>query len=172
MKLRNDLTNQKFDRLTVIKPTDDRDRDGNVVWLCECECGNLVKKSGRILSRGEVHSCGCLRAEQISSQIKLINMENRLFAKKGTDVRTLNQKLAKNNTSGYKGVIWCKDRDRWRAYITFQRKHYSLGSYSDIKDAAQARKIAEEKLHGDFLAWFQETYPERYAKLRKKKMRK
>ena len=34
-----DMTNQKFNKLTVIK-FDHYDKKGNSYWLCRCECGN------------------------------------------------------------------------------------------------------------------------------------
>lgn len=45
------------------------------------------------------------------------------------------------------------------AAITFQKKVYWLGTFDSIKDAANARKEAENHLYGDFLEWYAETYP-------------
>ena len=33
----NDLTGQKFGRLTAIEPIR---KSGRISWICECECGN------------------------------------------------------------------------------------------------------------------------------------
>ena len=49
---RIDLTNQKFGKLTAIKPTEKR-LNGQVVWLCQCECGNEVSVVGRDLRSGK-----------------------------------------------------------------------------------------------------------------------
>ena len=38
----NDLTGQKFGFLTVIKDSGER-RNHQVVWLCQCKCGNTKK---------------------------------------------------------------------------------------------------------------------------------
>ena len=40
------MTNQKFNKLTVIK-FDHYDKKGNSYWLCRCECGNykVVRRS-------------------------------------------------------------------------------------------------------------------------------
>lgn len=35
------LTDQVFDRLTVLEPTDQKDGT-SIVWKCQCECGEIV----------------------------------------------------------------------------------------------------------------------------------
>lgn len=42
---------------------------------------------------------------------------------------------------------------------------YHLGRYDKKEDAADIRKIAEEKIFGDFLKWFAEKFPERWKKI-------
>lgn len=74
--------------------------------------------------------------------------------------------INKNNTTGYNGVNVTKS-GRYRAYINFKRKQYHLGVYDTAKEAAEARKIAENKIYGDFLKWYAETYPEKWEKLNK-----
>ena len=54
-----DLTNQKFGKLTAIKPTEKR-LNGQVIWLCQCECGNEVEVRSYNLVSGITCSCGCL----------------------------------------------------------------------------------------------------------------
>lgn len=54
-----------------------------------------------------------------------------------------NQKIHRDNTSGTTGVIFAKDKNRWRARITIDGKHKSLGSYKNIEDAIAVRKAAE-----------------------------
>ena len=61
-----------------------------------------------------------------------------------------NQKLSKNNTSGYKGVVWSKKSNRWLARIKKNMKEYHIGSYENILDAAKAVEEARKKLHGKF----------------------
>jgi hypothetical protein len=56
-----------------------------------------------------------------------------------------NQLRNKDNTSGVNGVYWAKDINRWRARITVNQKTINLGCFTDIKEAAKARKEAEIK---------------------------
>ena len=56
-----DLTGLRFGMLVALHPTDDRDRNGGVVWLCRCDCGNeILAPSGQLL-QGYRKSCDCLR---------------------------------------------------------------------------------------------------------------
>ena len=61
-----------------------------------------------------------------------------------------NEKIRKNNTSGYKGVCWNKDRNKWMAYIHLDGKFKHLGLSIDIKNAILLRKTAEIKHHGEY----------------------
>lgn len=59
----HDLKNQRFGRLTVICQTTKR-ASRHIVWLCRCDCGNLVEVGGDKLLSGNNKSCGCFRREK------------------------------------------------------------------------------------------------------------
>lgn len=61
-----------------------------------------------------------------------------------------NRRKNSNNTSGYKGVYWYKQRGKWRARIEFNGKEISLGYYTDAVQAARAYDEAARKHHGEF----------------------
>ena len=61
-----------------------------------------------------------------------------------------NQGFQKNNTSGYKGVSYCKDTGKWQARITAEGKKYKLGRFHTPKEAYDAYCIAAKQLHGEF----------------------
>lgn len=59
-----------------------------------------------------------------------------------------NSRISKRNTSGFKGVT--KNRKRWVAQITHERKHYYLGIF-DSPEAAHEVYLAEAaRLQGPF----------------------
>lgn len=64
-----DLTNQMFGRLKVIKRTENK--NNNTYWLCECQCKNKNMKEIRAshLKSGRIQSCGCLYKERIRSEV-------------------------------------------------------------------------------------------------------
>lgn len=64
-------------------------------------------------------------------------------------------RIAKNNTSGFKGVFWRKDTERWAARSKVDGKYKSLGSY-DTKEEAFAvycRNVMEQtgEIHLDLI---------------------
>ena len=61
-----------------------------------------------------------------------------------------NQKIRKNNTSGYKGVTWDKQHQKWCAQIKINYKHYHLGLFENPVDAAKAHDKAARKYCGEF----------------------
>lgn len=62
----------------------------------------------------------------------------------------LNSKLRNNNTSGTKGVGRHIQSGKWRAYISYGGKQYSLGLYEDKNIAILARREAERNIYGEF----------------------
>lgn len=67
----DDLTNQRFGRLTVIKRAKDRTSSSGrtiVQWECVCDCGNHCFIDACELRKGSTVSCGCYRKEQNNSK--------------------------------------------------------------------------------------------------------
>lgn len=56
------LTNKRFGSLKVIEMTDKRDSCRNVIWKCECDCGNIIELSSHVLNQGQT-SCGCNKSK-------------------------------------------------------------------------------------------------------------
>ena len=52
------LIGQQFNYLTVLEKTDKR-KNGSVVWLCQCKCGNYKEVTTSDLNAKRVTSCGC-----------------------------------------------------------------------------------------------------------------
>lgn len=61
------LTGQRFSRLLALRDSGKRER-GEVMWLCECDCGKLVEVLGSSLKRGNTKSCGCLRRDVLQGR--------------------------------------------------------------------------------------------------------
>lgn len=56
-----------------------------------------------------------------------------------------NRSTGKNNTSGFFGVYWCKQKKRWTAQIRANGKRIHLCRNKDLFEAICARKSAENK---------------------------
>ena len=63
-----DLTGQKFGRLTVVERAVGKDKR-RVYWLCRCDCGNMKTTLKQQLKNGMCRSCGCLNVEANKSRI-------------------------------------------------------------------------------------------------------
>lgn len=55
-------------------------------------------------------------------------------------------KLNRNNTSGFKGVLWLKGAKRWRAVVVDNRKLIHLGQFKLIEEAVAARRSFDNML--------------------------
>lgn len=59
------------------------------------------------------------------------------------------QRKKKNNTSGFVGVHFCKNTNKWQAYIRINGKKISCGSFSCINNAVKARIAKEIEIFGE-----------------------
>lgn len=77
----NDLTGQKFGRLTVIKRAEDHIQPSGksvVRWECKCSCNkhSIILVESRKLRSGEVNSCGCIKEEEKLARLFEVNKNN------------------------------------------------------------------------------------------------
>ena len=108
-----DLTGQKFGRLTVLSRTDNN-KHRQVMWLCQCKCGNFIVVRGYRLKDGHTKSCGCLHKEQAIINVskhhshKLSN--TRLYQTwQNIKKRCLNYKDKNYKNYGGRGIEICNE---------------------------------------------------------------
>ena len=140
---RLDLTGQRFGRLTAVKPLG---KSGQTYkWLCRCDCGNECAVAVANLRNGHSQSCGCANGNALE-HVHYVD---------GTCVELIrNNPIRSNNTSGCTGVVWRRSLGRWSADIGFKGERHFLGLYDSFEDAVRARKEAEAKYFGSFLATY------------------
>ena len=106
-----DITGQKFGRLTIIEYLGTKGHDK--YWLCLCECGKVIETSQYRLLSGKTKSCGCLRLELLKkNHIKHGKCGTRLY----TVFTSMKQRCYNSKDKHYKyyggrGVTVC---DEWR----------------------------------------------------------
>jgi len=79
-----DITNQRFGKLVAIRNTGKRDKGRNLIWECQCDCGNICEVSGNNLRTGHTRSCGCQRVEagkKVGKLPKFIDETNNIYGK-------------------------------------------------------------------------------------------
>jgi hypothetical protein len=62
-----DLAGQRFGRLVAMGPVGQR-KTTEVLWLCQCDCGNQATARASLLANGTTRSCGCLAREGVSGR--------------------------------------------------------------------------------------------------------
>lgn len=62
-----------------------------------------------------------------------------------------NKKLASNNTSGFNGISYRKDKDRYDPEIRMQNKRCHLGYSKTLEEAVYRRYVAEELVFEDYV---------------------
>ena len=62
----------------------------------------------------------------------------------------MNKPVQKNNTSGFKGVSWNKDRGKWAASVNINKRKIHLGLFDSLESAANAAASARISMHGEF----------------------
>ena len=138
------LSARRIGRLSVLYPTEKRDRKGSVFWHCRCDCGKETDISEDGLIHGNYRSCGCLKTEMQQ------NIKNRLHRIDGTCVEWLEKrKHRSDNTSGFRGVY--PRGGRYRVIIGFKKKRFYLGTYDTFEKAVKARLDAEALIHDGFV---------------------
>ena len=146
-----------------------RKGEDSPIWECKCYCGKLFEVQSRRFS--QTKSCGCRdRKARIEQATKLKENFVDPASVENTNIFQISEKkMLKNNTSGIRGVSWDSHKQKWLAQIRFKGKNYHLGRYVKKEDAAKARKEAEENLFGNFLEYYQKTFPDRWEALMNRK---
>jgi hypothetical protein len=135
-----DLTGRQFGRLQVVAKTDKRNSNGNVMWLCHCDCGNDCLVSSRDLTNGATQSCGCLRIERsreaskAKRTVKICPVCGKAFEAPPTGRATCSEKCErKYRAQAHKGVS-----NRWNAES--RRKKSAQGMTDNLRAGTPAAK--------------------------------
>ena len=79
-----------------------------------------------------------------------LNNSKSNFRKCTTRQNSCNKKMQKNNTSGYRGVVWDKANQKWIAAIQVNSKHIHIGRFKNKINAAIAYNKAAITHFGEF----------------------
>ena len=141
----NDLTNQTFGRLTVVRRHQGtKSKPGK--WECKCVCGNTTFVTSYKLTSGHTKSCGCLHRERTSETHKTHGLRHTKLYNTWRNIkdRCYNPNNQDYHTYGGRGITVC---DEWlhdfKAFydwaithgytdgLTIDRKNNDLGYSSD-----------------------------------------
>ena len=146
-KKRTTLVGQKFGYLTVIEDSLQRTKDGNVVWLCKCDCGNFHYASTKNLKGNTVKSCGCLNkqsARLVAQKYLTIDMTGQKIGH-----WTVIEKVVGEEGNGAKWLCECDCEQHTRKIIfgkdLRQNKTWSCGCDNNISHGEQIIKELLDK---------------------------
>lgn len=125
-----DLTDRKFNRLTVIKRIENH--NNRIYYLCQCDCGNYIKVMGKNLKNNNTKSCGCLQKEKVGNLNKTHNLSNSRIYKLwlGIKKRCYNSKSKSYLGYGSRGIIMY---DEWlNDFMSFYNWSMSNGYKEDL----------------------------------------
>lgn len=116
---RMNLQGKKFAELTVLYECG-KDKNKQVLWMCECSCGNKTEVTSYRLNKGITRSCGCLRIKAAVENSKNLGESNKTHGMSRTRIykihRGMKDRCLKPNDMhfhhyGGRGITVC---DEWR----------------------------------------------------------
>lgn len=137
MKLRVDLTGNKFGLLTVVSFS--HREKSKAYWQCRCECGNETVVQGHNLSSGHTSSCGCMRRESNDAIITHGKSKTRAHAAwRRMRQRCLNPNDAQYPNYGGRGISICRE---WENFEVF---------YMDMGDPPVGKSLDRIDVNGNY----------------------
>jgi hypothetical protein len=151
------LVGKRFGKLSVIEDAG-KNRKGQTLWLCECDCGNRRVYTTAQLKFRQATSCGCGkfdRLEKANGALSDMQID-------GVIVPYLTRRSRQNTTSGHKGVRRFQRSGKvyYQAHIFLKRKRIAAPVRSDIDSAIADRKRLEEMYHKPYIEKFKERRSE------------
>lgn len=131
---------KKFGRLTILSDSGLRSKKKEVIYLCECDCGNKLNVRSGLLSSGKTKSCGCLYKETRTKDMSSLNNAKEIVD--GVQIQMFSGRTNNNNTTGLKGVY--KHGKGYRAKIVVKRKTY-YGKTRETKEEAYSDRLKLEE---------------------------
>ena len=112
-----DLKGKRFGILTVLS-FEGSNKQGNSMWLCVCDCGNLIIANSQNLKTGHTKSCGCLKSAVTAARNRtglignVPRNQNRIYRiYYGILSRCYNEKDYHYPNWGGRGILVC---DEWK----------------------------------------------------------
>lgn len=110
MAAKKNLVGRKFGLLTVIRDSGFRSKNGGILWVCDCDCGNTIKTRGDALNSGATVSCGCWKADKARENFTKHGCCQTLLYKRLINIKTrcyISTSIEYENYGG-RGIFLCR----------------------------------------------------------------
>ena len=112
---RKDITGQKYNKLTALYDGG-KDKTGNRMWVCECECGNITRSTIHNLTSGKASSCGCILSDGRRNKHGKCGTHE-YYIWHGMKHRCLNPNNSDYHRYGGRGITMCEEwMDNFQAF--------------------------------------------------------
>ena len=122
--MKDEFVGKYFGKLRVLEPS--RVEDGDTYYKCICECGNIVEKKKRLLTRktNPVRSCGCMSGRRFAKE-DLPRIVERMPLE--------GQEMIDNKPNDYHGLSKTTEYATWskmmfRCYVTYDDHYPNYGA--------------------------------------------
>lgn len=114
-----DMVGEVYGRLTVVRKNG-KNKGGNILWLCLCDCGDYSTIVGYSLRRGLTKSCGCL-AKEVARNRMIKHGQSIERTKSYSSWNNMLQRCENKNNKDYKsyggkGILVCQE---WHDFNKF-----------------------------------------------------
>lgn len=141
---------------------------GRFVWLVNRRCVRAGDVAGTVNSRGYIaimidgmlytaHRLAFLWMHGVFPDRELDHINRDRADNRHANLRLatssqnkVNTGVRRDNSSGFRGVSYCKVRKKYLAQIAHNGKKQNLGRYLTLDEAVNAYESASKRLHGDF----------------------
>lgn len=122
----SDVSGKKFNKLVFVRRTNER-RNGNILWECKCDCGNVTLVKKWDVTSGNTKSCGCLKMDVV----KKMNQQNTSHGMSGTKIykiwESMKRRCDSNKTERYsnyggRGITYCDKWDKFEGFHEWSKK--------------------------------------------------
>jgi hypothetical protein len=138
---------------TAIIDAEDADRVSRHTWTAHPSSNNFyayttINRRTLSLHRFIMEPKGGLYVDHIDSDGLNCRRANLRLATQTQNCQ--NSRKSAKNTSGYKGVFYRPDRQKWQAQIRVEGKRVCLGTFASVDEAGAAYAEAAATYFGDF----------------------
>jgi hypothetical protein len=113
-----DMTNKRFGRLLVIKPSTYNIKQRCWYWECNCDCGNICIVNGCSLRNGDTQSCGCFKVDCIKNRFTTHGKSNSdlIHVHAAIKQRCNNPKNKEYKNYGGRGITICPEWENFEIF--------------------------------------------------------
>lgn len=130
-----DITGKKYGRITALR-IDGRNKAGEIMWRCACDCGAETTIASRSLRSGNTTSCGCYKRMMAKKRLEKHGMSHTHIyqvwcSMKGRCLRSSSKDYP---YYGGRGITVC---DEWKCFDAF----YEWAMEAGYKDGLSIERV-------------------------------